>query len=82
MAVPMRLVEIREGAQGVADLAGSRQVVDLSLVEDARLGDYLIVHAGFAIETLDQAEAEATLAMFREQGAETAGLRVQGPGRQ
>lgn len=67
MAVPMRLVEIRGGAQGVAELAGSRRVVDISLVGDARPGDYLIVHAGFAIETLDQAEAEATLEMLREQ---------------
>ncbi len=66
LAFPMRLVEIHDDAQGVAELAGSRQTVDLSLVADARSGDYLIVHAGFAIEILDQEDAEDTLAMFEE----------------
>ncbi len=71
LAVPMKIVEIRADGKGVADLGGSRQVVDLSLVTDARPGVYVIVHAGFAIETLDQAEADATLALFEEiaQGA-------------
>jgi hydrogenase expression/formation protein HypC len=66
LAVPMKIVEIRADGKGVADLAGSRHVVDLSLVSGARLGVYVIVHAGYAIETLDQEEADATLALFAE----------------
>ncbi len=66
LAVPMKIVEIRADGKGVADLGGSRQVVDLSLVSDVRLGVYVIVHAGFAIEILDQEEADATLALFAE----------------
>ena len=66
LAVPMRIVEIRADGKGVADLDGSRQVVDLSLVSDARPGVFVIVHAGYAIETLDQQEADATLALFEE----------------
>ena len=66
LAVPMKLVEIRVDGKGVAELEGSRNVVDLSLVNDARLGDYVIIHAGFAIETLDQAAADETLALFAE----------------
>ncbi len=66
LAVPMKIVEIRGDGKGVAELEGSRHVVDLSLVTGARLGVYVIVHAGFAIETLDQAEADATLALFAE----------------
>jgi len=66
LAVPMRIVEIRADGKGVADLDGSRQVVDLSLVSDARPGVYVIVHAGYAIEKLDQEEADATLALFAE----------------
>jgi len=62
----MKLVEIRPDGKGVAELEGSRHVVDLSLVSDARLGAYLIVHAGYAIEILDQEEAEATLSLFGE----------------
>lgn len=66
LAVPMKLVEIRADGKGVAELEGSRQVVDLSLVSGAALGVYVIVHAGFAIETLDQAQADETLALFEE----------------
>jgi len=66
LAVPMKIVEIRADGKGVAELEGSRHVVDLSLVTGARLGVYVIVHAGFAIETLDQEEADATLALFAE----------------
>ncbi len=66
LAVPMKIVEIRADGKGVADLGGSRHVVDLSLVSDVRLGVYVIVHAGFAIETLDQEEAEITLALFEQ----------------
>lgn len=66
LAVPMKIVEIRADGKGVAELEGSRHVVDLSLVTGAHLGVYVIVHAGFAIETLDQEEADATLALFAE----------------
>ena len=66
LAVPMKIVEMRDDGKGVAELDGSRHVVDLSLIADARLGSYVIVHAGYAIETLDQAEADATLALFAE----------------
>ena len=66
LAVPMKVTEIRADGKGVAELEGSRHVVDLSLVPSVRLGDYVIVHAGYAIETLDAAEANATLELFGE----------------
>ena len=66
LAVPMRLTEVHANGKGVAELDGSRQTVDLSLVSDVQLGDYVIIHAGFAIEKLDQNEADATLALFEE----------------
>ena len=66
LAVPMKIIEIRGDGKGVADLGGMHQVVDLALVDDVCPGVYVIVHAGFAIETLDQEEADATLALFDE----------------
>lgn len=72
LAVPMKLVEIGADGKGVAELEGSRHGVDLSLVSDVRLGDYVIIHAGFAIEKLDQAEADATLELFAEIARATA----------
>lgn len=66
LAVPMKLVEIHADGGGVAELEGSRHAVNLSLVSDARIGDYVIIHAGYAIEKMDQAEADASLALFAE----------------
>ena len=69
LAVPMKVVEMQSDRMGVCDLDGIRHDVDLSLV-NAGLGEYVIVHAGFAIEKLNQAEADARIALF----AELAGL--------
>lgn len=69
LAVPMKLVERRADGTGVAELDGSRHDVDLTLVPDAAPGSYVIVHAGFAIERLDQVEADAALALFDELAA-------------
>lgn len=62
----MRIVEIRPDGIGVADLDGVRNDVNLSLVPGTKPGHYVIVHAGFAIERLNEEEAKATLALFDE----------------
>jgi hydrogenase expression/formation protein HypC len=66
LAVPMVIVELRGRERAVAELGGARLDIDVSLLEAAAVGDHVIVHAGFAIERLDVAEAEATLALFAE----------------
>ena len=66
LAVPMRIQEIRPDGLGVGDLDGSRHEIDLSLVKDPRLGDYVIVHAGYAIAILDEQEAGERLRLFKE----------------
>ena len=68
LAVPMKIVEIDENGRGVAELDGSRHDVDLSLVPGTKLGTYVIVHAGYAIEKMNQAEADAILQLFDELG--------------
>lgn len=69
----MKIVEIRSDRIGIAELDGSRQEVNLSLVPDAAEGSYVIVHAGFAIERLNEHEANAILAVFEEM-AQQAGV--------
>ncbi len=69
LAVPMKLIKI-EGSQGVVELEGVNRTIGLDLLENPQVGDYVIVHAGYAIETLDQDEAEKTIALFRQLGAE------------
>lgn len=66
LAVPMQIKAIPAPHRGICDLDGSRQEVDLSLIEDPQLGDYVIIHAGFAIERLDPDEADTRLELFEE----------------
>lgn len=70
LAVPMKLVEVSpDGARGVADLEGARTDVNLALVDAPEIGDFVIVHAGFAIERLDHVEADARLSLFEQLAA-------------
>jgi len=65
LAIPMKLVAV-DGGRGKAEIDGVRREVMLDLVPEAREGDYVIVHAGYAIQTLDEASARETLATLAE----------------
>jgi len=65
----MKLVEVRPDETGLADLDGTLHEVGLSLIEDAKVGEHVIVHAGYAIEKLDEKEAEERLKLFDELSA-------------
>lgn len=68
LAIPGRL-ESRNDAEpfptGVADFGGIRKQVCLAFVPEADVGDYVLVHVGFAISTIDEAEALRTLEVLR-----------------
>lgn len=68
LAIPMRLTEIH-GDMGTAELNGVRREVGLHLIQDAKVGDYVIVHAGFAIEKMNEQEAMETIALLEEAAA-------------
>ena len=68
LALPARIVELRENEFGVVDLGGVRKEISLALVEGVQVGDYVIVHVGYALSKLDTEEAEATLRLFAELG--------------
>jgi len=65
LAVPMKVVEI-EGPVARVEESGVRRQVRVDLVEGVQVGDYVIVHAGIAIERLDADEAQETLRLFAE----------------
>jgi hydrogenase expression/formation protein HypC len=65
LAVPAQLSQV-DGDRGVVELAGVVREVSLMLLPDAQVGDYLIVHAGYAIQRLDEAEAQETLKLLEE----------------
>ena len=64
LAIPAKVVELRDGEQAVIDLAGVRKEISLALVEDVWPGDYVIVHVGYALQKVDPEEARKTLELF------------------
>jgi len=72
LAIPARVVEVSDDETAVVDLGGVRKAISLALVEDVAVGDYVIVHVGFALNKLNAEEAEKTLALFAEMGAAVA----------
>ncbi|MFH1150244.1 MAG: HypC/HybG/HupF family hydrogenase formation chaperone [Actinomycetota bacterium] len=65
LAVPAEVIELEDDI-AVVDLGGARQRVDLSLCDDVAMGDFVLVHAGFAIDKVDEYEARRTLELFEE----------------
>jgi len=65
LAVPARVIEINEGV-GRVDLAGVVREVSFMLLPDARVGDYVLLHAGYALQKVDEAEAEETIRLLAE----------------
>lgn len=66
LALPAQVVEISANDLGVVDLGGVRKEVSLALVDDVAVGDYVIIHVGYALTKLDPEEAAKTLALFEE----------------
>ncbi len=65
LAVPAR-VEAIDGDFADVDFGGTRKKVCVSLLQDLKIGEYVIVHTGYAIEKMKPEEAKKTLALFEE----------------
>ena len=68
LAIPSKIIKI-ENHLGVIDVEGVTRETNLILIEDAKVGDYVIVHAGFAIRKIDETEALESLNILREGAA-------------
>lgn len=73
LALPARVVELLDPVDegqppqdAIVELDGVRKQISISLVDDVQVGDYVILHVGFALQKLDEAEALATLQLFAE----------------
>ncbi len=64
LGIPMRLVK-NNGVTGMAELGGLEREIGLQLLENVKVGDYVIVHAGYAIQKLDEKEAAETIALLK-----------------
>ena len=68
LAIPSKIVKIVND-MGIIDVEGVKRETSLILIEDAKVGDYVIIHAGFAIHKLDESEAMESLKILREAAA-------------
>ncbi len=65
LAVPMRIVSMTEST-GIAEMGGVKKNISFIMCPEAKIDDYVIVHAGFAIQILDENEANERLKLFRQ----------------
>ena len=65
LAVPMKIVELN-GTDAVVERDGVRRMAKVNFLRDPKPGEYVMIHAGFAIERVNEKQAEEDLALFRE----------------
>jgi hydrogenase expression/formation protein HypC len=64
IAVPGKVIEINDINMATIDFGGTTKAASADLVPDVKIGDYVLVHAGFIINRLDEEEAQETLKLF------------------
>ncbi len=65
LGIPGRIIEIK-GLTAKVDVAGAKKDASLKLLKNAKVGEYVIIHAGFAIEKVDEEKARETLSLIEE----------------
>lgn len=69
LAVPAKVLELRDNQMALVDLSGTQREISLMVLDgDAAVGDFVLIHVGYAIEVIDEEEAQRTLQMFEELG--------------
>lgn len=66
LAIPAQITEIKTGSLATVDILGVTRNIALDLVPQATVGDFVLVHAGFAIEVIDADYAQETLDLIRQ----------------
>ena len=72
LAIPGRIVDVVDEANRLAkvDVAGVQRTINIGLLDDAGVGDWVLIHVGFALSKVDEEEAEATLRLLEGMGAD------------
>ncbi|MBI1913104.1 MAG: HypC/HybG/HupF family hydrogenase formation chaperone [Deltaproteobacteria bacterium] len=65
LGIPGKIIEIN-GSTAKVDIAGTRKEASIKLMEDVKVGEFVIIHAGFAIEKVDEQKARETLELIDE----------------
>jgi hydrogenase expression/formation protein HypC len=66
LGIPVKLIEVENPNVGKVEIGGIRRRINLALLDNAKTGDYVLLHAGFAITKVDKAEAEETIDLLNE----------------
>lgn len=66
LGIPAKVIQVDGSLEGKVDYLGTKVKTNFTLLEDVKIGDWVIVHAGFAISKLDEEEARETLEILRE----------------
>ncbi len=67
LAIPSKVIEIKDETKAVVDTMGSKRLVSTMLLEEqAKIGDYLLIHVGYAMQKIDEDEAIESLNLFKE----------------
>ena len=66
LAMPAQITQLKEQEIAVVNLGGIEKEISTALVEDVKVGDYVIIHVGYALTKLDEGEAKKTLQLFHE----------------
>ncbi len=74
LAIPVRIVRL-DGDTAVGEVGGVERDVSVMMTPDVKVGDYVIVHAGFAIQLVDQEEARENLKLLRQMARATEDAR-------
>lgn len=65
VAIPVKVIEIKDN-RGLIEIGGLRKEIELYLTPDVRVGDYVLLHAGFAIKKIDEDAANESLRLLEE----------------
>ena len=68
LAIPAKIISLSEGSVAKVEMGAVTKEVQVNLIEEPQIGDYVIIHAGFALSRLDEDEALKTLELMREVG--------------
>ncbi|MBR9976622.1 MAG: HypC/HybG/HupF family hydrogenase formation chaperone [Bacteroidetes bacterium] len=67
LAVPAKVLELRDNQMALVDLNGTQREISLMVLDgEAAVGDFVLIHVGYAIEVIDEEEAQRTLQLFEE----------------
>ncbi|MGR9159750.1 HypC/HybG/HupF family hydrogenase formation chaperone [Rhizobium leguminosarum] len=68
LALPARIVALHDAGMATVSLEGVRKTISLALIDDAAIGDYVLVHVGYALHKVSEEEAARTLQLMADSG--------------